>query len=212
MKTYLKNKLLSKEDFLVLCKWADECLIDNEIFPRNMQKLQMLEKLDIKNDKIRQIPKELARLSSLKYLSILSKNLIKAPRTLFDLEHLEFAQVQVAKARKFIKQEEIELMNPEDICLVADDLDNMLENLKGKVFVRMIILDTNKNETDFLAFKDLMQARLVISQYLIPTSMSIFNLNDFWTYNIPMIPQLKGYCVGKNIPKNKVKICSIIKY
>ena len=85
---YLKKDVDVLKWFNNICQWADKYDLKEDIFLRDRYKLQDLSQLDISNQGINELPKEIINLSNLKVLTIDHNNIKEFPKELYQLKKL----------------------------------------------------------------------------------------------------------------------------
>jgi len=87
---YLKKDVAELKWFDDICQWADKYDLDEDIFPRNREKLKDLFKLDISNKGIAELPKDIGKLSNLRILFLDNNNIKELPDEIYQLKSLIF--------------------------------------------------------------------------------------------------------------------------
>ena len=87
-----------------ICEWADRYNLSDAIFPRNKYDLLDLEKLNISNMGIKELPKEIGKLSSLEELFMNENSIKEFPKELYQLKNLTILSF-VKNEISFISQE-----------------------------------------------------------------------------------------------------------
>ena len=81
-------------DWYELFDWADEQNIPEEIFPRVIEPLQDMQKLDLKKLGISEIVEDFGLLQNLQYLDISNNSLTKLPKSIAKLPNLQILKMQ----------------------------------------------------------------------------------------------------------------------
>jgi Leucine-rich repeat (LRR) protein len=143
---YLKKDVLELQWFDNICAWADENYLEEDIFPRDREKLEELFELDISKKGISELPKEIGKLSNLRVLIVDNNNIKTFPKELYQLDKL-FALSFINNGISHISQE---VMKLEELLLFYachNDIVTLPENFFKLKKLTTLCLHGNKVTT-----------------------------------------------------------------
>jgi len=85
---YLKKDLPELKWFDDICQWAEKYDLDEDTFPRDRYILQDLFRLDLSNNEINELPKEIGKLTGLRILIVDNNNIKEFPQEIYQLKNL----------------------------------------------------------------------------------------------------------------------------
>jgi len=138
-----KEKRKDENDFTKLFEWANKYKLEEEVFPRDKQKLLLLEQLNISNMNIDELPKELSLLKKLHFLDISLNNIKSIPKEFSNLNNL-ICLILENNNIETIPEEIFTIKNLKFLILKSNSIHNISKNISNLKNLNHICLCNNK--------------------------------------------------------------------
>jgi len=122
--TQEEKNMAEKKNFERLISWAKEMKIPSNIFPRNKEELQLVEKLDLSKCNLEFIPGAIKVLTALKEINLSFNKLTSLPRELCFLKNLEKLWIPYNYIRE-IPNEIVMLKNLKEFVAISNYLTKL---------------------------------------------------------------------------------------